>query len=102
MLTSDFNSPLSSSLWISGKSVQYNIYIWNFNSKNNFKILTCWLRYHLGFSREFPNFTWILGVSPGVSHPSISYVLSPDLDWQDETSGSHYINSRIVGRREGA
>ena len=51
--------------------------------------VTCWLRWHLGFSREFPKFTWILGVSPGVSHPSISYVLSHDPDWQDETSGSH-------------
>ena len=28
-------------------------------------------------------------VSPGVSHPSISYVQSRDPDWQDETSGSH-------------
>ena len=51
---------------------------WNFYSKNNFKILTCWLRWYIGFSSRIPK----IYVDPRgiawVSHPCISYALSQD------------------------
>ena len=50
-------------------SGKYN-YIY-FYSKNNFKILTCWLRLHIGFSPRIPKITWILGGSPGVLPPHL-------------------------------